>query len=85
MVQSTHNINGIESVENRFSISSVTNMEHFSSAVRKHWGVENNLHWYLDEIFNEDKCRMFVDNSAENIAIIRHIAMNLYKSITNQN
>lgn len=43
-------------------------------------GIENNLHWCLDVNFNEDKCRMRIDNSAENIAVIRHIALNLYKS-----
>lgn len=84
MVQSSRTVNDKESVENRFFISSVTDIKHFSQAVRKHWGIENNLHWCLDEIFNEDKCRMRVDNSAENFAVIRHIAMNLYKSFTKQ-
>ena len=47
-----------------------------------HWGIENNLHWCLDVNFNEDKCRCRVDNSGENLAVIRHISLNLYKSFT---
>lgn len=80
MVQNTRIIGDVETTENRFFISSVTDVNHFAEAVRKHWNIENNLHWCLDEIFNEDKCRMRVDNSAENLAVIRHIALNLYKS-----
>lgn len=80
MVKSTRIVNDIESTENRYFISSVTDVNRFAEAVRNHWGIENNLHWCLDVDFNEDKCRMRVDNSAENLAVIRHIALNLYKS-----
>ncbi|MGF1488698.1 MAG: ISAs1 family transposase, partial [Prochloraceae cyanobacterium] len=48
-------------------------------AIRKHWCVENQLHWVLDVSFNEDDCRIRKDNSPENLAIIRHIALNLLK------
>lgn len=80
MVKSTRIVNSAESTENRYFISSVTDVKRFAESVRKHWGIENNLHWCLDVDFNEDKCRMRVDNSAENLAVIRHIALNLYKS-----
>ncbi len=86
MVKSTRIINGIESVENRFFITSLTDVEQFSEAARLHLGgklgVENSLHWCLDINFNEDRCRMRKDNSGENLAVIRHIALNLYKSYT---
>ena len=52
----------------------------FSKAVRSHWGIENSLHWCLDVVFNEDKSRTHVDNSGENFAVIRHIALNLLKA-----
>lgn len=79
MVQSNRIVDGVESMENRYFISSVTEIKHFCEAVRGHWEIENNLHWCLDEIFNEDKCRMRMDNSGENFAVVRHIVMNLYK------
>ena len=49
-------------------------------AIREHWGIENGLHWVLDVAFREDDCRVRKDNAAENLAIIRHIAVNLLKS-----
>lgn len=80
MVHSVRIIDGIETSENRYFLSSVTDVKQFARAVRAHWGIENTLHWCLDTAFHEDKCRMRVDNSGENFAIIRHIALNLLKS-----
>jgi len=85
MVKGTRIINNTKSVENRFFITSLTDVERFSAAARLHWGVENNLHWCLDMNFDEDRCRMRKDNSGENLAVIRHVALNLYKSYTRVN
>lgn len=82
MVRSKRIINGEESTENRYFITSLTDLSRFSDSVRTHWGIENSLHWCLDMNFNEDKCRSRVDNSGENLAVIRHIALNLYKSFS---
>ncbi len=82
MVHSKRIVNGEESTENRYFITSLTDLSRFSDSVRAHWGIENNLHWCLDMNFNEDKCRSRVDNSGENLAVIRHIALNLYKSFS---
>ena len=82
MVRSTRIINDLETVEVRYFISSVTDVKLFAKAVRQHWGIENSLHWCLDMCFDEDHCRMRVDNSGENFAVLRHIATNLYKSFT---
>jgi predicted transposase YbfD/YdcC len=82
MVRSTRIIKGVETVDVRYFISSVTDIKLFAKAVRQHWGIENSLHWCLDMCFDEDHCRMRVDNSAENFAVLRHIATNLYKSFT---
>ena len=38
----------------RYYIISLTDISEFASAVRKHWGIENNLHWHLDVMFRED-------------------------------
>lgn len=80
MVKSTRIVNGVKSIENRYFITSLTDVTQFAEAVRMHWGIENNLHWCLDVNFDEDKCRIRKDNSGENLAVIRHIALNLYKS-----
>jgi predicted transposase YbfD/YdcC len=48
-----------------------------AAVVRGHWGVENNLHWVLDIAFHEDSCRVRKDHGAQDLAILRHIALNL--------
>jgi len=51
----------------------------FNDYIRKHWGVENNLHWVLDMTFREDEQRKRDKHAARNFAIIRKIALNLLK------
>lgn len=53
--------------------------EQFASYKRDHWGIENSLHWVLDIAFREDESRARKDNSAENLNIIRHMAVNLLR------
>jgi predicted transposase YbfD/YdcC len=48
-------------------------------AVRSHWHIENRLHWVLDVTFNEDDCRIRTDNAPQNMAVLRHMALNLLK------
>ncbi len=48
-------------------------------AVRAHWSVENAFHWTLDVTFREDDARLRTGDSAENFAVLRHIALNLLK------
>jgi predicted transposase YbfD/YdcC len=66
--------------QTRFFITTLTDVKMFAKAVRSHWGIENSLHWCLDVAFHEDQSRMRVDNSGENFAVIRHIALNLLKA-----
>jgi predicted transposase YbfD/YdcC len=54
-------------------------MTSFTGAARGHWGIENSLHWVLDVIFREDDSRLRTGYSAENFALIHHIALNLLK------
>jgi predicted transposase YbfD/YdcC len=84
MVESTRTLNGVTSSEVRHFISSLdgTNAELFARAVRTHWAVENNLHWVLDVAFDEDSCRVRKDNAPENMAMLRHLALNLLKADT---
>jgi predicted transposase YbfD/YdcC len=68
--------------ETRYFISSLdaTDPKRLGQIVRAHWGIENNLHWVLDYAFEEDNQRTRLGNSAANMAIFRHIALNLIKS-----
>lgn len=47
---------------------------------RRHWAVENSLHWVLDVDFGEDNMRMRAGFAAENMNILRHLSLNLLKS-----
>jgi predicted transposase YbfD/YdcC len=49
------------------------------AATRAHWSVENTFHWTLDVVFGEDASRVRLDDAPENLAVIRHIALNLLK------
>jgi len=51
------------------------------SLTRNHWSIENNLHWVLDVSFREDECRVYAANAAENLVVVRHIALNLLRSV----
>ena len=48
-------------------------------ATRKHWLVENQLHWVLDVAFDEDRCRAREGFAAENLAVARQVTLNLLK------
>lgn len=48
-------------------------------AVKSHWEVENRLHWCLDVQLNEDQSRARTGFAANNLAIVRHIVMNLLR------
>ena len=51
--------------------------ERFNALVRSHWGVENQLHWRLDMVMNEDQDRTRLGNAPENLAVLRHMALNV--------
>ncbi len=53
------------------------NASQIANAVRAHWMVEKNLHWTLDVVFNEDESRVRKDHAGENMAIVRHIVINM--------
>lgn len=68
--------------DTRYFISSLKADDHqrLANAVRAHWSIENNLHWVLDVAFDEDRNRTRQGHSAANLAVIRHIALNLLKN-----
>ncbi len=52
---------------------------YFLKARRTHWQIENGLHWILDVAFREDESRVRKDDGAENLSIVRRMAVNLLK------
>ena len=79
-VESTRLSKGQVTVEHRFYLSSLPlDAEGFARAVRGHWGIENGLHWCLDVSFNEDQCRVRAGNAAQNLAVLRHLTLNLLR------
>ena len=62
--------------ETRYYISSIAvAASKFAQYIRGHWSIENQLHWHLDVSFNEDKSRVRKDNGAENMNIMRKLAL----------
>ncbi len=51
----------------------------FVKAVRQHWQIEVDLHWSLDVSFREDLNQSRIGHSADNLALVRRIALNLLK------
>lgn len=69
-------------IEERFFIISFeNNVKIFADAVRKHWGIENNLHAPLDIVFREDSNTTLEKNGAKNLSILKRIALNIIKLV----
>lgn len=65
----------------RYYISSLpANSGWHNIIVRNHWGIENKLHWVLDMAFREDDSRVRKGYGPQNMAILRHIALNKLKN-----
>lgn len=82
MVEAQREVDGVVSKERRYYLCStgVGTAQEFAHAARGHWGIENGLHWVLDVAFREDLHRTRINHSAENFAVMRHIALNLLKA-----
>jgi predicted transposase YbfD/YdcC len=78
-VESTRIIGDDASTECRYFLCSLTDQRRFAATVRSHWGIENQEHWVLDVQFGEDACRTRRDHSAENLALIRRVALNVLR------
>ncbi len=78
-VESTRIIGNQTSTEYRYFLCSLTDPNRFAATVRGHWGIENQQHWVLDVQFGEDACRTRRDHSAENLALIRRVALNILR------
>jgi predicted transposase YbfD/YdcC len=50
------------------------------ASVRRHWAIENGLHWHLDVLFAEDTSRTRKNNAPANIALLRRLALNVLRA-----
>jgi len=67
----------ITSEERFFICSAALTPEHFQTAVRDHWGIENSQHYVLDDTLREDRLRIRKKGACENIALLQRVKLNL--------
>ena len=71
---------GKTTVEDHYYLTSLAGSgQQFGEAVRTHWSIEKGLHWVLDVAFQEDQSRLRRDHAAENMAVLRHLALSLLR------
>lgn len=81
LVERIRTLGGQTSVEYSYYLSSLRydNAEQLLDGVRAHWGIENQVHWCLDMTFREDDSRIRKGHGPENMAVLRHMALNLVR------
>jgi predicted transposase YbfD/YdcC len=67
-----------------YLLSTALSGERFNAVAREHWGVENRLHWRLDVVMNEDQDRTRMGHGPHNLAVLRHMAMNVTQKETSK-
>lgn len=82
MVESKRETDGKTSTESRFYLSSLAlGPKVFNNLVRRHWSIENCLHWQLDVTFSEDTQRTRSGGAAENLATLRKLALQVLNKV----
>ncbi|GHT96901.1 hypothetical protein AGMMS49545_23230 [Betaproteobacteria bacterium] len=80
VIESERTLKGKVSLEHRYYISSLSpDAERTAQAIRAHWRVENSLHWCMDVIFADDQMRARTRHAAHNLAVLKHITLNLIR------
>ena len=81
MISSKTERGGKTEHETRYYLGSAKlDADTFARAVRGHWGIENRLHWVLDVVFHDDLARLRTGFGPQNMAVIKHTALNLLSS-----
>ena len=80
LIEAQRTVNGTTTIEQRYYLLN----QHLAAAivndlVRTHWGIENQVHWVLDVVFHEDASRIRNGHAPQNMAVIRHMALNLLR------
>ena len=77
-IQANRSLHGKKQQESRYYICSRdASAADLLAAVRAHWGVENNVHWVLDVVFDEDASLARTGHAQQNLATMRRLAINL--------
>jgi predicted transposase YbfD/YdcC len=80
VLESERTIGDNTTCERRLYISSLAPDAHrIGHAIRSHWAVENRLHWSMDVSFNDDQMRARTKAAAHNLAVLKHITLNLIR------
>jgi predicted transposase YbfD/YdcC len=80
MIRRQRQIAGKRTEELSYYISSLTDAaSEILYAVRRHWAIENECHWVLDVIFDEDRSRIRLGDSPENFSLLRQITLSILK------
>ena len=80
VIESERCIQGKTTLEHRFYLSSLpADATRLLPAIRAHWSVENRLHWCMDVAFSDDQMRARTGHAAHNLAILKHLTLNLIR------
>ena len=83
LVEAAVERDGKSSIARRYCLSSLPlDAATFVGAIRSHWGIENRLHWVFDVIFRDDQARLRTGHGPENMAVVKHMAVNLVRQAT---
>ena len=55
-----------------------------AATIRRHWQIENGLHWSLDVVMNDDQHRARKDHAPANFAALRRSALSIIKANTDK-
>ena len=81
IAESSREVKGQTTIELKYFVSSLpADAGTFARAVRRHWGIENSLHYVLDVAFGEDDSRLRKNNGPENMAILRKLALTVIRA-----
>ena len=77
-IQTERQMGRKKSQESRYYLcSSMASAADLLEGTRAHWGVENNVHWILDVVFDEDASRVRTGHAQQNLATMRRMAINM--------
>ena len=84
LVESIRQLGEAESVEQRYYISSLpgttqADAQRANRVIRTHWEIEHRGHWVLEVALGEDSSRPRNGESAQNLALIRKLALNILR------